>query len=98
MIFYLINLIYYDKDLKDSNENLPNFIKIRKNFYGNEIYGVNTLDKLKYLISLFHKTGEYYFIISSGRGAEELFHSGYYENNRIMDFIIYCFNKEKYYQ
>ena len=89
-------LIYYDKDLKSTRENLPNFIQVRKAFYGDEIYGVDTLDKLKALISLFHKTGEYYYIISSGRGAEELIKSEYYEDKKILDFIIYCFNKEKY--
>ena len=45
-------LIYFDKNLKSSEENLSNFIKIRKAFYGDEIYGVDTLDKLKILISL----------------------------------------------
>ena len=65
-------LIYFDKNLKSSEENLSNFIKVRKAFYGDEIYGVDTLDKLKVLISLYHKTGEYYYIISSGSGAEEL--------------------------
>ena len=89
-------LIYYDKTLKTSRENLPNFIQVRKAFYGDEIYGVDTLDKLKVLISLFHKTGEYYYIISSGSGAEELIKSEYYEDKKILDFIIYCFNKEKY--
>ena len=89
-------LIYYDKTLKTSRENLPNFIQVRKAFYGDEIYGVDTLDKLKALISLFHKTGEYYYIISSGSGAEELLKSEYYEDKKILDFIIYCFNKEKY--
>ena len=89
-------LIYFDKNLKSSEENLSNFIKVRKAFYGDEIYGVDTLDKLKVLISLYHKTGEYYYIISSGSGAEELLKSEYYDSKRIMDFIIYCFNKEKY--
>ena len=91
-------LIYYDKNLKSSKENLPNFIQVRKAFYGDEIYGVDTLDKLKVLISIFHKTGEYYYIISSGSGAEELLKSEYYEDKKILDFIIYCFNKEKYLQ
>ena len=89
-------LIYFDKALKNDEENLPNFIRVRKAFYGNEIYGVDTLDKLKFLISLFHKKEEYYYIISSGSGADELIKSGYYEDKRIMDFIIYCYNKKKY--
>ena len=91
-------LIYYDQNLKSTTEILLNFIKVRKVFYGDEIYGVDTLDKLKVLISLFHKTGEYYYIISSGSGAEELLKSEYYEDKKILDFIIYCFNKEKYLQ
>ena len=89
-------LIYFDKNLKSDEENLPNFIKVRKTFYGDEIYGVDTFEKLKALISLYHKTGEYYYIISSGSGADELLKSVYYEEKRVMDFIIYCFNKEKY--
>ena len=39
-------IIYYDKSLKSQKENLFNFIKLRKTFYGNEIYGVDTLINL----------------------------------------------------
>ena len=88
-------LIYYDKNLKD-HENIRNFIKIREAFFGSEIYGVDTFDKFKYLISLFSKMGQYYYIISSGTCAKEILGSEYYEEKRIIDFIIYCFNKELY--
>ena len=54
------------------------------------------MDKFKYLISLFSKIEQYYQIISSGSGAKEILGSEYYEEKRIIDFIIYCFNKEKY--
>ena len=91
-------IIYYDKNLKNSNENINNIIKLRKAFYGNEIYGVDTLDNLKFLIKLFKKTNQNYYIISSGSGAKEFLSSGYYDENinRIIDFMIYCFNKEAY--
>lgn len=91
-------IIYYDRQLKSSEENMYNFIKLRKTFYGNEIYGVDTLDKFKYLLSLFHKTSQSYYIIVSGSGAKELFNSGYYEDNksRIISILIYCLNIEEY--
>ena len=89
-------IIYYDKSLKSQKENLFNFIKLRKTFYGNEIYGVDTFDKFKYLISLFCKLNNYYYIISSGSCAKEYLDSEYFEENRIIDFIIYCFDKEIY--
>ena len=89
-------IIYFDKNLKKEEENINNFIKLRETFYGNEVYGVDTLDKFKYLISLFGKLNSYYYLITSGGGAEEFLNSGYYEENRIINFVIYCFNKNKY--
>ena len=91
-------IIYYDKNLKKSKENLNNFIKLRESFYGNEIYGVDTFDKFKFLIILFKKTNQNYYIISSGSCAKEFISSGYFEEtiNRIIDYMIYCFNKEEY--
>jgi hypothetical protein len=62
-------IIYYDKNLKKSEEKLNNFIKLRESFYGNEIYGVDTFDKFKFLIILFKKTYQNYYIISSGSCA-----------------------------
>ena len=91
-------IIYYDRQLKSSEENIYNFIQLRKTFYGNEIYGVDTFDKFKYLLSLFLKTCQSYYIIVSGSGAKEFFKSGYYEDNknRIIGIFIFCLNKEEY--
>jgi len=89
-------IIYFDKNLKKSIENQIYFIEIRKTFYGNEIYGADTTDKFNYLLSLFRKTQGNYYIISSGSGAEEFVNSEYFEEHRILDFIIFCFNKSKY--
>jgi hypothetical protein len=70
----------------------------RKSFYGNEIYGVDTFDKFNYLLSLFSKTNQNFYIISSGSCVKEFFSSGYYEENknRIIDIIIYQMKKEEY--
>jgi len=91
-------IIYYDRQLKSSDENIDNFIKLRKTFYGNEIYGVYEFDKFKYLLSLFLKTCQSYYIILSGSGAKEFFNSGYYEENknRIIGIFIYCLNIDQY--
>lgn len=89
-------IIYFDKNLKKARENQLNFIKLRETFYGNEIYGVKSFDEFKYLISLFGKNNDNYYIITSGSDAEEFLNSEYVDEKRIIDFIIYCFNKEKY--
>lgn len=88
-------IIYYDKNLKNE-ENMGNFIQLREALYGEEVYGVNTFDKFKYLISLFSKTNQNYYIISSGSCAKEFLSSEYFEKKRIIDFYIYCFDKSKY--
>ena len=91
-------IIYYDKKFKSSNENLVNYIELRKSFYGNEIYGVDKFDKFKYLLSLFSKTNQNFYIISSGSCVKEFFSSGYYEENknRIIDIIIFQLKKDEY--
>ena len=89
-------IIYFDNNLKTREENIYNFILVRKVFYGNEIYGVDTMEKFKYLLSLFGKTNEYYYLITSGSGASIFLDSGYYDDLRIIDFVIYCLDKEKY--
>ena len=69
-----------------------------KNFYGNEIYGVDTFEKFKFILNLFHKTNQNFYLISSGSGTKEFMSSGYYEEykNRIIDFLIFCFDKTSY--
>ena len=91
-------IIYYDKNLKTSKENISNFTILRRTFYGNEIYGIDTFEKFKYLLSLFKKTSQNFYLISSGSSTKEFLDSGYYDEckNRIIDFLIYTANRNAY--
>ena len=89
-------IIFYNKYLKEEKEDISNFIKLRQSFYGNEVYGVEDFEKFKFLITLFGKQQQNYYLVLSGSASKEFLDSGYYDNNRVMDFIIYCYDKNKY--
>jgi hypothetical protein len=89
-------IIFYNKYLKEEEEDISNFIKLRQSFYGNEVYGVEDFEKFKFLITLFGKQQQNYYLVLSGSASKEFLDSGYYDNNRVMDFIIYCYDKNKY--
>jgi len=84
-------IVYYDRQLKSSEENINNFTKLRKAFYENEIYGVDTYENFIYLLSLFDRKSQNYYIIASGSVAKGFIDYGYeHYKYRIMAIYIYC--------
>ena len=49
-------IIFYNKYLKEEEEDISNFIKLRQSFYGNEVYGVEDFEKFKFFNNFIWKT------------------------------------------
>jgi len=91
-------IVDYDRQLKSSEENINNITKLKKAFYGNEIYGIDIYENFIYLLSLFDRNDQNYYFIALGFEAKEFIDCGYYEHykNRIMAIFIYCLDINEY--
>ena len=93
-ITYKLNIIYFDKDLKNNVENNNNCSFFKRNVKGT-FYGCHNFELFQYVVEKIKDSGKEFVLISSGSSSRDIFN--YCSNiEEIKYYFIYCFNLNEY--
>ena len=91
---YNLNILYYDENLKDYEENCDNCFFIEMNTNGT-FYGCDNIELFKIVCEKIKQNKKKFILISSGSAAKKIY-DHCINFREIKECIIYCYQKEKY--
>jgi len=91
---YNLNILYYDENLRDEEENSDNCSFIEMNINGT-FYGCHNFELFKIVCEKIKRNQKQFILISSGSAAKKIY--DYCSNMKeIREYFIYCWLKDKY--